>query len=575
MSDANDPKRRLSEISHLFLSSVRDRQTDGRPMPSRTPPKKQPPAPPHPADISVDLTADEYATAFDETFAPPGGGGACEQPERIVVDGGRTKPVTAVLAPHLDGGLLDAARQYAGHRCAAGDRVGVIFVDPPAMRLFRFEPDGDGQTFDESDAEADAGGDGGESDVDARRLAEALVEMDADVDRWLLVLADPAAAEARVTLGAAGRWVVLSTADHDGVIGAYRSIKQLLAPVPGDVLEPVGRPAVGLALLDAASVGHAGRIHGKIAAACEQFLGLPLANDPPADFNANVSELPVLTCGGGDTPVTASAAFWEVLYDFIESGPAEEVEEIDEVQAAEPPRGVGVPPTSPAGVSPASLIQEKAQARAGRPSDSWAGRPRHEPATAADDPWVARPAPTPAELPEPTMPQLAALPAAALSAAPSAPLPGPFLATAPLALAADTVLDLPADAGPAAVIAAVLKASPDLAAAPVAPPVLPSAAVAVSRHGRLTLLAAADGGADLRPIVAGFRWLAENRPLLAMAMPQFKIDPAAEPHLRLFVDRLNGSAEALRPLLRDDQVTVRTYRTLRWGEKTGLLLEAA
>src|SRR5688572_33249783 len=38
MSD-HDPKKTLSEISHLFLSSIRDKQTNGSPMPKRTPPQ--------------------------------------------------------------------------------------------------------------------------------------------------------------------------------------------------------------------------------------------------------------------------------------------------------------------------------------------------------------------------------------------------------------------------------------------------------------------------------------------------------------------------------------------------------
>ena len=529
MSDATDPKRRLSEISHLFLSGVRERHLNGQPQPVRRPPtKREQPAPTAP--VSIDLTEEEMDRALDGVFRP------AEQRERVEFDGGRTRPVTAVLAPHLEGGLLDAARQYAGHRCASGHRVGLIYVDAPGMRLFRFDPDGDGGAFDEDAIQPES-----ESGVDARRLGEALVELDADVDQWLLVLANPAAAEARVTLAAAGRWVVLSTADHDGVLGAYRSIKSLL-PAPE-------RPPVGLALLDAASAAAADRVHQKVASACEQFLGLDLANDPPADFNANVSELAVLTCGGGDTPVTASAALWEVLYEFVENGPAAEQE-----AAAE--SGLGVPPE----FSVALPAEEKAQTRAGRPS--------HDIPAAADDPWFG---PRLAVDPKPVAPE----PAAPIEPMPAAPIFSGPVAGAPQPLAADTVLDLPADASPSAVIAAVVRASPDLAAAPVAPPVLPGATVAVTREGRLTLLAAADAGADLRPIVAGLRWLSENRPLLAMAMPQFRIDGSREPQLRLYVDRANASADALRPLLRDDQVVVRTYRTLRWGGRVGLLLEAA
>ena len=40
MSDSIPPKRSLSEISHLFLSSVRDKQTNGSPRPMRVPPNK-------------------------------------------------------------------------------------------------------------------------------------------------------------------------------------------------------------------------------------------------------------------------------------------------------------------------------------------------------------------------------------------------------------------------------------------------------------------------------------------------------------------------------------------------------
>src|SRR5205823_3512448 len=62
MSDAqpNKPKGPLSEISHLFLSSVRERQTNGAPRPVRKPPA--PPAvPATPSDSIDDLTPEEYA----------------------------------------------------------------------------------------------------------------------------------------------------------------------------------------------------------------------------------------------------------------------------------------------------------------------------------------------------------------------------------------------------------------------------------------------------------------------------------------------------------------------------------
>jgi hypothetical protein len=45
----------LSEISHLFLSYIRDAASNGMPRPQRTPPK---------ANVSMDLTPEEYAQVF-------------------------------------------------------------------------------------------------------------------------------------------------------------------------------------------------------------------------------------------------------------------------------------------------------------------------------------------------------------------------------------------------------------------------------------------------------------------------------------------------------------------------------
>jgi hypothetical protein len=41
------------------------------------------------------------------------------------------------------------------------------------------------------------------------------------------------------------------------------------------------------------------------------------------------------------------------------------------------------------------------------------------------------------------------------------------------------------------------------------------------------------------------------------------------------VDQSDISAAVLQPMLQADHVTVQAYRKLRWGERTGVLLEAA
>jgi hypothetical protein len=66
----------------------------------------------------------------------------------------------------------------------------------------------------------------------------------------------------------------------------------------------------------------------------------------------------------------------------------------------------------------------------------------------------------------------------------------------------------------------------------------------------------------------------QNRNLIVMALPQFCISDA-EPALRLLVDQADLSAGVLHPFLDGGGVTVQPYRKLRWGRKTGLLLEAA
>src|SRR5690242_7980848 len=99
MADPIPPKRSLSEISHLFLSSVREKQTNGTPRPQRIPPRKSDEAPDptnlnmpeRKNDLSIDLTPEEFAQVFGESA------GAGQQTRRRQIE------VTAVLAAHLNG----------------------------------------------------------------------------------------------------------------------------------------------------------------------------------------------------------------------------------------------------------------------------------------------------------------------------------------------------------------------------------------------------------------------------------------------------------------------------------------
>jgi hypothetical protein len=111
---------------------------------------------------------------------------------------------------------------------------------------------------------------------------------------------------------------------------------------------------------------------------------------------------------------------------------------------------------------------------------------------------------------------------------------------------------------------------------PLRPPMCPESRIAISRDRRMILIAAAGHGlADLVRIGQAYRWLVENRSLLAMALPQFALDAHQMPHLRLLVAHGDSNAEVLQPLLHANTITIHTYRRLRWGERVGLLLDAA
>ena len=78
MSDPTSPKpdENLREISHLFLSSIRDKAGNGAAKPQRIPPggAAKPPATPDP-NVSLDLTPEEFARMF--------GGGAMDGDEEV------------------------------------------------------------------------------------------------------------------------------------------------------------------------------------------------------------------------------------------------------------------------------------------------------------------------------------------------------------------------------------------------------------------------------------------------------------------------------------------------------------
>lgn len=482
MSDSQS-KRTLTEISHLFLSSVRDRQTGGTARPMRRPPV---------TTESIDLTPEEFA----EVFTPDDGG------DREVI-----APLTAAIATHFGADQPDRVRRLARHLAAGNQRIGLIELDADHVRVSCFEPSLDAAPAHEPSQDRP---------FDAQEMINAIEEMNVDVDRWILSILNPRLPAARALLRQVRHWTLLSGGDHDGVVAAYRTLKGLA---------DANRPELALAVINAADEQTADRVFHKLAGVCGQFLSWSVAEHTSVGAADGVIEHIILD--GRIRPESPGTSPWQVLSGFAS-------------RAARGPHGL-----------------DEHLPRAGeriRPASDPA--PRRETFLNGLAPSLdANPSPAPG------MMQLQAT---------EGDLPGD--ADAP------EVLELPAGAASAdGVLAAVLAhRTRGLVECSVRPPAFAGARLAVDRDRRLILFAvASEGLSDLGDIARAYQWLIENRGLVAMALPQLNIDAPALPSLRLLVDHHDLRADLLQPLLANQTVTVESYRRLRWGDRVGILLEAA
>jgi hypothetical protein len=408
-------------------------------------------------------------------------------------------------ARHIAVQALDAQEEREQEE--QGGRVGLIELDEAGLRVSCVECSGEPSDMPPMQIS------------EARPIIEALREMNWDVRQWVLAIAHPRSPEARVVLRGIAHWTLLTTCDHDGVVGAYRTLKGLREDT---------HPQLTLAVLNALEPHQATGVFDKLSSVCRQFLGWPIQQRIVVQDDPHAMEHEVLRCDG---PHIADA--WEAVEQFL-AGLGQEA-----IEAQEPPTRKSPAPEAPQ--SEKHLVSEVVLPSMSAPMD--------EPAEAA--PAIAGP----------------------VVDAASAP--------APVAVQPSTdsqVIDLPpAAATPDAMLEAILHHhTGQWAQCMLRPPMCPDARLVVGRDRRLTLAAAASAGlANLAAIAQAYHWLNENRVLIGMAMPQFAIDPDAEPALRLFVDQSDLSAQALRPLFQSRHVQVQPYRRLRWGTKFGLLLEAA
>jgi len=510
MHDQPKNPRSLSDISHLFLSSVRERQTGTSARPQRTPPPKSDMRDPRePRELrDADLTPQEFQHVLNNQKEAPS-----EMTSREMA---AVPPVRAVIASHLGSRQFDAVRSYARSLASSGRRIGLIWIDVSEFAILTYEPDERVQERHQDSAN---------ECFDSRIMREAIAELNCDLECWVLAVANPRIGDGRALLKDVQRWVLLSGKDHDAVVACYRTLKGLA---------DLHRPRLSIAALDTTDLAESEQVFSKMASTCMQFLNWPLEAEPPVDDAPHVAECTVMHCSvQGDKAQLATAGHWQVVAELLEKA-----RESDEDENAEPLTPEKV-------INPNEMFSSEA-----------AQKPRPQP-SAEDLAAQAR------------IRRLVSVPRID-----PAPLP---MASSPKPAGASEVIELSDDQGGGSLLDAVMRHSMgEIIECPLRPPMCPEARLAISRDRRLMLIAAAGHGLrELRDIGLGYRWLVENRALVAMALPQLAVDAKQMPHLRLLVDQADLNAQVLQPIFQVNTVTICSYRKLRWGERNGLLLEAA
>ena len=591
-SPTGSQPRSLSEISHLFLSDLRSASGHGRQPPKRIPPNakdKQPRS----APASNEPSAGSLDSAESTNFAIP--------------------PVSAVIGARLGGTLLERASQYASG-LADELPIGLLVIERDGVRLFTVAQGDDADPALSAEVLDDIG------------LRAAVLEMSCDIARWLVVLPDPRLPQARRLLADIREWVLLLPADHEGVVSGYRVLKGLC-----DLELPshAEAPRVTLALVDAADAREAKRHARRLVGVCKQFLDLEVETTDVDDAPAAgaVSSIGAFTrreigvapwLEGADSPALT------ILEQLLSAGtanqaPTEDSEKdlADALLATSAASG-GEP-------QPAARIPDAEIPAIARPvptsgffADDWVGasedlsrverrleKEDHDPACAAfprrkhildlEIPDLALPLAPARQAPRGgagTSPVVSEPPGVeqALSPIASAPQVGPRFAIptpSPLATGATGSLSAPGERGPGHIddvidlpaggsVSGAVSLRLGFAQTPIAPPMLMSASLCVSREGAVVVVAAAAPGLEDLPMIGrALTWATENRLLLRMALTQYRVDDSREVLLHLLVSRADVNADALRPLMVTGRVTVQAYRQLNWGGRSGLLLEAA
>jgi hypothetical protein len=278
------PKQDLREISHLFLSGIREKQTGGAPRPHRIGPGQR-------AELPVEITPEELEQVR-----------AASKPD---VESEGVANITAVLASHFDDRQVERVRQFAAHLAQTVGRVGLIEADANELKLSVFQlTDGDPAGNVSRDATPTA--------TEARQIGESLEELSWDIDRWLISFGgNTRAPEVRELLRRVGEFVLLSSCEPDGIVAAYRTLKGT-----ADVVRRDRRPALTLALFEAADASHAACTFEKMNGVGVQFLNWPVDREMVIESAESVQDHAVLLYRSGAD--RGGAAHWKAVSEFID-----------------------------------------------------------------------------------------------------------------------------------------------------------------------------------------------------------------------------------------------------------------
>src|SRR5262245_37445428 len=119
MPENSKSEQTLSEISHLFLSSVREKQTRGAPRPQRRPPSSQNDTQSACSEPEIDLTPEEMA-------------GVAHPPAASVTED--TARIAAIVGSRLGAHQLDRAFEYAAQIAQTSVRVGLMEIQAGSLR---------------------------------------------------------------------------------------------------------------------------------------------------------------------------------------------------------------------------------------------------------------------------------------------------------------------------------------------------------------------------------------------------------------------------------------------------------